>query len=81
MHIWVSQNNYGHWRAILVGADVIAPESSPSQATREAAIAYARERWPALDVVFDGRTENADPPPLPKIDATAEARAAGIAVG
>lgn len=81
MRVWITQNNYGHWKAVLAGEDVINPKPSPNFITRDGAINWARAEYPALDIVADGQTNSkAEPPPLPKIDATAEAAAAGLPV-
>lgn len=82
MRVWISQNNYGHWKAVVAGEN--SPrggQPSPAFLTRDGAINYARATWPDLDIVADGQTNaKREPPPLPHIDPVAEARAAGIPV-
>lgn len=84
MRVWISKNHYGHWKAVCTGAnpgEVIDPAPSPAFLTRDGAVNYARSQWPALDLVIDGETKtDGDPPPLPRIDALAEARAAGLPI-
>ncbi len=78
--IWISQDNYGHWRYTRRNPDGGVSVGSPAFANRDDARAHAEHLFPQDDIKWDGLTQGVNMEqnvPLPQVNQKQESIAGG----